>query len=170
METQVTTSEPQPPKQSTESTEPTVITNAHGIEIHKGRWGWHPCSHKTYAQLKHLHKLVWTTYLDSCRNDDFDFTAAEHRRWVWRRNPNGRYEPPPLFPHYHKVWGEDGTSFTYVRTEVEGAGVRMNHLAGEIVDAFRQARTVYQDPDEILVLHPLCADPSLAILPNTDAS
>lgn len=49
----------------------TVTTNVNGIEVHHGRWGFYPCDHQTYLELKEYHRYALRDLKGSKR----------HRRW-----------------------------------------------------------------------------------------
>jgi len=51
-----------------------------------------------------------------------------------------------LYRQYHKVKDEESGEVSYERSE---PGHWMNVEAASVVDGFREARTVYQDPEEI---------------------
>jgi len=88
-------------------------------EIHKSRWGYHPCDYHTFVKLKEIHKYFWKTVRDSHRWKRWD------RKTVYQ-SPNEPKVCPYFLKGKHKHpfyldWTirEDYQNARYARGKVE---------------------------------------------------
>jgi len=75
------------------------------VNIHQGRFGYHPCNFELFQKLKRLHKWYWQTMYDFHR----------WHRW-WRKQPQNRHGAEPK---YCAVFVDDTTWYKAIERHGE---------------------------------------------------
>jgi hypothetical protein len=97
-------------------------------EVHEGRWGYYPCSHEEFLELKKAHKLVLRGYRDT----------TQWIRWI-RKDPHNRKGPEPLrlaLPHL------ENRSTAYIKWY-------WAKLYSEVLEVYRNSRYPVASPEEV---------------------
>lgn len=129
-------------RKETMKTETEIIKNAAGIETHKGRWGYYPCSYETYLKLKRLNHFLMLSRIQTARWFRWG-RKAEHNRTGEQPNV-----PPVFFYSDNLSFYEKNFSWTnhdkIVRSKKE--------LMRSIEQDYANARYPKQTADEVTSL------------------
>ena len=125
------------------------------VEVHEGRWGYHPCSYETCRKLKEAHLLVLRAHRD----------VRAWEKWDNKREPKGEAPKHPSFMkqhgHYLRSPGDDGGHYSrnlkklrygylaapaYWDMGLDGA---QEHYYGQVLRAYQQARRPVENREDV---------------------
>lgn len=119
--------------------------NEHGITVYQSRWGWHPCSFEEFQQLKAMHKDVWELFYACYGRNGLDVTARQFNKW---RNKGTTFGI--RFPHFDRKKDAPGIGPVSDNfTKYSAYCSQTNVDAANVVIAFRHARAIFKDPNDI---------------------